>query len=209
VSAEELLQYQQDAGLRDHHRSGLFSFWGNQRREWLSQVHATMFGLVVQIVQDMLDQSEIELVGVGTIVMDLVPVNSSNKTTTKDNQRVQEVSPRQPKPSNSVAIFVSGMGLGAVLVLFLLNNIGNTDGLLDIGKWLKETGSLMRGSTCRLKAFLKSTTGSVLSRIRNGDRDEETQDSDNEEDADAKPKRFHLSWGSKPTEKEVDYDSSS
>jgi hypothetical protein len=199
VSAEELLQYQQDAGLRDHHRSGLFSFWGNQRREWLSQVHATMFGLVVQIVQDMLDQSEIELVGVGTIVMDLVPVSSSQKNTTKD-KRVQ-VSPPLPKPSNSVATFVSGMGLGAVLVLLLLNNIGDTDGLLDIDKWLKETGSLLRGSTCRLKAFLKSTTGSVLSRIRNGDRDEETQDSDNEEDADAKPKGFQLPWGSKQTEK--------
>jgi hypothetical protein len=170
VSEEELLQYQLDAGL-DHHRSGLFSFWGNQRREWLSQVHATMFGLVVQIVQDMLDQSEIELIGVGTIVMDLVPVISGNTTTTKD-KRVQ-VSPTLPKPSNSIATFVSGMGLGAVLVVLLLNNIDNTDGLLEIGKWLKETGSLIRGSICRLKAFLKSTAASALSRIRNGDRVEE------------------------------------
>eukprot|EP00980_Cylindrotheca_fusiformis_P031760 scaffold26902_cov98-Cylindrotheca_fusiformis.AAC.1 len=166
VSQEELLRYQINAGIHDsrHHSGGLLSFF---RRDWLSQLHATMFGLVVQIIQDMLDDSAIEFVGVGKIVMDLIP---SNSTAVVPYKETEEGLPHSKRKDHPARIFVSGMGLGATLVVLLVNIVDdNVDGFLDIKSWPRKIKSWIDGRIRRLNRSMKSMVGSVSSLFRRSD----------------------------------------
>jgi len=105
---------------------GRLSFWGRRKRDMMNQIHATLFGLVVQIVQDMLDESTIELVGVGTIVIDLIPSSGKGKQKT-DAARLGSNKAKYlfrqlvvVPITEQTSTFVLGMGVGAVLVVLLI-----------------------------------------------------------------------------------------
>jgi hypothetical protein len=131
TTQEDLKQYQQEAGINNlvERRRGLFS-WFLRPEPLLPQVHSTLFGLIFQIVQDMLDQTAIEMVGVGKIVMDLVPADNGMDNSTITNTKMmvpKSASGRlqqrrlQPFP---IPIFVSGIGVGIILTLLLKSRFG-------------------------------------------------------------------------------------
>ncbi|KAL3926097.1 MAG: hypothetical protein SGBAC_013601 [Bacillariaceae sp.] len=132
ITREDLLRYQREAGVVESTGSWL-PFWSKQKRAMVNQVHATMFGLVVQIVQDMLDQSNIELVGVGKIVMDLIPSTSATKNQTSlsfpQHAKPTWGGPQQTRLAKNkrVSAFVSGMGVGAILVVLLIKQLESPD----------------------------------------------------------------------------------
>jgi len=177
VSRKDMLRYQKQAGVVET-SGGLFSFWGKQKRAMVNQVHATMFGLVLQIVQDMLDQSTIELVGVGKIIMDLVPSSAENKTNNQTSVDFQQTTwptwrLQQPRVSRKkrMSTFVSGMGVGAVLVFLLIKQLESADGTINIGQSIRnlqnECGQSIRNlqnECCNLWTRLRSIVLAVTKR---------------------------------------------
>jgi hypothetical protein len=132
--------YQQKAAV-DIKGSGLSFYFSNYRRALLSQVHATMFGFVLHVVQDMMDQTIIEFVGVGKIVMDLVP---ETKLGVEEDTSLQTRALSGQKAALRRAFF-SGIGLGASLIVLIVNN-NIQDGQINLQKlglsglnsWVKE-----------------------------------------------------------------------
>lgn len=156
VSREDLLKYQQDSGLMEEHK-GWFSFWGKQKRAMMNQVHATMFGLVIQIVQDMLDSSTIELVGVGKIVMDLIPATGDGTNQTAFGPPFRFPPFRRPQEKKKTfGTFVSGMGVGALLVVLLLKNVESPDGTIQLGQISGNLQQLCANLVARLQSIVQS-----------------------------------------------------
>jgi hypothetical protein len=137
LSSDQLHEFQRNAGAEEYKPS---FFQGKHRRAWLSQIHATMFGLVLQIVQDMLDQSAIEFVGIGKIVMDLVPAGNTRNTPTPQVNVVDK---------SSLTTFASGMGLG-VLMMIVLTQI-TVD--LPLDKWIQKVSIFSCKRFSRLREF--------------------------------------------------------
>mmetsp|Transcript_12254 Transcript_12254/g.18794 ORF Transcript_12254/g.18794 Transcript_12254/m.18794 type:complete len:448 (+) Transcript_12254:146-1489(+) len=88
-----------------------------KHQSFLSQMHATLYGLTLGIVQDMIDNTALEFVGLGKIIMELVPTNStatsSEYPTAPSNVAVTKSSPNHN--SGTMAIFVSNLLVGFLL----------------------------------------------------------------------------------------------
>ncbi|CAJ1943389.1 unnamed protein product [Cylindrotheca closterium] len=155
ITREDLIRYQHEAGVMEPH-GGWLSFLGKGKRAMVNQVHATMFGLVVQIVQDMLDQSTIELVGVGEIVMDLVPASHPDMAQTRPTSQLHH---SRLSAKKQLSTFVSGMGIGAVLVVLLLKLLESPDGTINIGHCIRNLRNAVSNLWTRLRSFILGLVG--------------------------------------------------
>jgi F0F1-type ATP synthase assembly protein I len=175
ITIEDLMQYQKDAGIDDWNDFGKRRFFGWIRPEpLLAQVHSTLFGLVFHTVQDIMDHSAIEMVGVGKIVMDLVPPSGNNTTTNKSGRAVTKRQSRlQSFPVS--ATFVSGIGVGIVVTL-LFQNYGQEIQYIS-AKFSKCILPLLQG----IGSGFHQIRGAIFSRLAGIRRNKKTN---NEEDDD-------------------------
>ena len=155
------------------------SFFGWKRPEpLLAQVHSTLFGLVLHTVQDILDHSAIEMVGVGKIVMDLVPSSENNPTTNKGSASGSTVMERRQRrlqsfPVMTTTTFISGIGVGIVVTLIFQNY---AEEIQDIStKFSKCILSLFQGIGSSFQQFRRT----IFSRNKKTDDDD---DYDGEDD---------------------------
>lgn len=160
TSASQLQELAKASGIEELSPTSQTNRRGVRKKHqsFLSQMHATLYGLALGIVQDMIDNTAIEFVGLGKIIMELVPTNTTTTVA------VTKSSPNHN--SGTMAIFVSSLLFG-----FLLRDAFES---IDPGELLRTGLSKVR------TAFQSVLDGVVAWYNRKRKRKEGDENTDNE-----------------------------
>jgi hypothetical protein len=128
VDLDLLRQYARDHGVQEDQQQ--LSFWDSLflRKEFTAQLHAAMYGLVLGIIDDILANTKIQILG-DTMELDIVPMqqqklqkktaaeNSTRASTTESPSSLSVVHQQQRRSQAlGLPIFAAGVGVGAAIV---------------------------------------------------------------------------------------------
>jgi hypothetical protein len=122
IDLKALKEYARQVGIEDEHATEMTFFQRlleAPQKEFVAQLHASLYGLILGIIDDLLANSKLEIL-TDTIQFDIAP-KSKDSSVVVIPRTERQTSP--PKESSSalipMATFTAGVGVGVILVALL------------------------------------------------------------------------------------------
>ena len=189
LSVEKMMQVARDLGAHSDDQRPFFKRWLNPaNNDFIAQLHASVYCLVLGIVDDLLEHTEIQLLS-DRIEFDLVPLVEDNVNEEIDIDLTKEavaagiekdpmpmvlkahtVSVTSSKTANtkSVALMVAGVAIG-----YALHSVVEHHGNLDVSRilqsvqhWATTTKSSFTSSVQGLPAATSNCVSAALNKVR-------------------------------------------